>query len=240
MTVDLEPDLRSTNCQSMRFIPGLLDFFDDNKIKATFFTVTSLLERYESEIKEISKKHEIASHSHTHNWLTPANSTWEIKKSKEVLKEHGIKCEGFRAPGFITTENHFKLLQENNYKYDASLSTYFPGRYRNFSLPKKPFMKEGVLEFPMSTFVYPVINSGLSYLKLLHPVSKIFPKPYMFYLHPWEFLKRKEFSPTQSLVGNLLQRNSGKKAWKLFKNYVESSGGQWIGCQDWINRRIKE
>lgn len=239
MTVDLEPDLRSASCQSIKCIPKLLDFFDDEKIRATFFTVTSLLEKYEFEIKEIAQKHEIASHSHTHNRLNPVNAAGEIKKSKELLEEHGIKCKGFRSPGFITTENHFKLLKENNYYYDASLGVYFPGRYRNLSLPKKPFMKEGMLEFPMSTFVYPIINSGLSYLKLCHPLSKMFPQPYMFYLHPWEFLKRKEFPPAQSFGENLLQRNSGKKAWNLFKNYVEKSNGRWLGCQDWIEKNKK-
>ena len=74
MTVDLENDLRSSKCQSITsIVPKLLDYFDDQKIKATFFTVSSLLEKYENEIKEISQKHEIASHSHTHNWLNNHN-----------------------------------------------------------------------------------------------------------------------------------------------------------------------
>ena len=86
MTVDLENDLRSDKCQSINsVVPKLLDFFDDQKIKATFFTVSSLLEKYESEIKEISKKHEIASHSHTHSWLNEKNAEFEIGHSKRLF-----------------------------------------------------------------------------------------------------------------------------------------------------------
>ena len=98
MTVDLENDLRSNRCKSIEIIvPKLLDLFDDQKIKSTFFVVTSLLEKYETEIKEIAKKHEIASHSHTHAWLNNKNVEFEIGESKRKMKEFGINCQGFRA-----------------------------------------------------------------------------------------------------------------------------------------------
>jgi len=236
MTVDLEPDLRSRTCKSMELIPDILDIFDQYKIKGTFFTVTNLLEKHEFEVKEIAKKHEIASHSHTHNWLTKNNSEWEMKKSLETLREYKIQCKGFRASGFITTKNHFKLLNKTGYSYDASLARFLPGRYNNFAMPSKPFLREGIIEFPMSNFIQPSINSGLTYLKLLHPLSKVFPKPDMFYLHPWEFLEKKELINSKSLVGNLLQRNAGKRAIKIFKDYLERCDGKWIGCQDWIKK----
>jgi len=237
MTIDLEHDLRSNRCKSMELIvPKLLNFFDDNNIKATFFTVTSLLEKYESEIKEISKKHEIASHSHTHNWLNERNAEFEIKTSRLKLEEYNIKCHGFRAPGFVTTKNHFELLKKYGYKYDSSLATFFPGRYYNPNLPKQPFIKKGLVEFPMSTFIPPTINSGLTYLKLFHPISKLFPQQYMFYLHPWEFLKKKDLHKSKSTLSLLLRRNSGKKAWGIFTNYVEKADCNWIGCNGWMKK----
>jgi len=228
MTVDLEPDLGSRECKSMvEVVPRLLNYFDDHQIKATFFTVTSLLEKYETEIKDISRKHEIASHSHTHHRLNPVNARWEIEKSKIVLKEHGINAAGFRAPMFITTKDHFTLLKEAGYSYDASLARYLPTRYNHPSLPGKPFVKEGVKEFPMSNFVYPSVNAGLTYLKLLHPVSTVFPKPYMFYLHPWEFLEKKDLKGSA-----LLTRNCGEKAWKIFEKYISRCEGKWVGCRE--------
>ena len=236
MTVDLEPDFRSASCKSMELIPDILDIFDQYKIKATFFTVTNLLEKHEFDIKEIAKKHEIASHSHTHSWLTEKNSEWEMKTSLKLFKDYKIPVQGFRAPGFITTKNHFELLKKVGYSYDASLARFFPGRYNNLTMPKKPFLRNGVVEFPMPTFIPPLINSGLPYLKLFHPVSKVFHKPYMFYLHPWEFLEKRELIANRSLVGNLLQRNNGKKAITIFINYLEKCDGNWISCREWMER----
>src|SRR3989338_4161999 len=110
MTVDLEPDLRSPTgeCKSMtKVVPKLLDFFDDHKITATFFTVSSLLEKHEDMIKDIATKHEIASHSHTHSWLDEKNAEFEIGHSKKVFDNYGLAVQGFRAPKFITTDDHF-------------------------------------------------------------------------------------------------------------------------------------
>ena len=237
MTVDLEPDLNSNNYKSMKFIPKLLDYFDDHKIKATFFTVTSLLEKYESEIKEISRKHEIASHSHNHNSLNSKNVELEIQKSKQILSDYGYNCQGFRAPKFITTKNHFQLLKKYNYQYDSSLATFLPGRYSNLNLKQKPFLKRNLVEFPIPNFIYPSINSGLTYLKLFHPFSKLFPQKYMFYLHPWEFLEKKDLPKSNSIIYNFLSRNSGKNAWKIFTNHIEKNNTKWISCQAWLEKR---
>ena len=234
MTVDLEQDLRSTECKSMeKVVPKLLELFDKYNITATFFVVSSLLDKYSDQIKEIAKKHEIASHSHSHSGLTEENASFEISESKKKFKEYGIEIKGFRAPMFITTKNHFTLLKENGYLYDSSLARYFPGRYINFGMKSKPFIYEGIQEFPMPNFVWPSINSGLSYLKLFHPISKLFGKPYMFYLHPWEFLEKDELN-SNSFIGKLLQRNSGFKAWRIFEDYLKRCKGEWVSCEEWI------
>lgn len=235
MTIDLEPDLGMRECKSItEAVPKLLNFFDDHKIKATFFTVTSLLEKYESEIKEIAKKHEIASHSHTHHALNPVNARWEIENSRKVLKEYGITAVGFRAPMFITTRDHLQLVRDAGYTYDASFARYLPTRYRHLTLLGKPFRTENILEFPTPNFVYPLVNSGLPYLKMFHPISQIFPKPYLFYLHPWEFLEKKD------LKGNsLLTQNCGSKAWNIFENYIKRCEGKWIGCRDWMEKNLE-
>lgn len=233
MTVDLEPNVDFSSCKSMGSVmPKLLNYFDEQKITATFFTVANLLPKYESEIKDISKKHEIASHSQTHQVLNPANAESEIDQSKKMFLEYGHDCKGFRAPQFIITKDHFSLLKKAGYSYDASLARYFPKRYNNPGLPKKPFFREDIYEFPMPSFF--MFNSGLSYLKLFHPVSKSFSKPYLFYLHPWEFLERKELPPATSMVKRLLYRNTGRKAVNIFKNYVERADGKWVGCREWM------
>jgi len=235
MSVDLEPDFRSKYAISLvKVVPKLLDFFDSHNIKATFFTVSSLLERHEDLIREISKKHEIASHSHTHNFLNPVNSSWEINHSKKKFEEYGFKCDGFRAPGFVVTKDHLKIVKDAGYKYDSSIAKYYPGRYNNFGSPSKVYEKDGLKVVPIPNMVYPMIDSGLTYLKAFHPVSKVFAKPYMFYLHPWEFLERKDLVKAKGVSGRLLLRNSGARAVKIFKEYVEKSNCKWTTVRDYI------
>ena len=55
--------------------------------------------------------------------------------------------------------------------------------------------------------------------------------PWAFYLHPWEFLEKKE------LNGNaFLTRNCGRKAWAIFEKYVERCDGKWVGCKEWMEK----
>lgn len=240
MTVDLENDLRSDHCKSIELVmPKLLNFFDDHKITATFFTVTKLLNKYESEIKEISKKHEISSHSHSHSLLNNRNAEFEIKTSMEKMKEYGLKCNGFRAPEFVFHKDFFSLLQKHGYSYDSSLATFLPGRYSNLDLPRMPFLNRGILEFPVPTFIYPSVNAGLPYLKLFHPVSNLFSQRYLFYLHPWELLEKKCLPPTKSVVAFLLKRNSGQKAWQILEEYVTKNETKWVSCKEWMEKNGK-
>ena len=222
MTVDVENDLRSDTCKSMEVIPGLLDFFTERKINATFFVVTSLLEKYESDIKEIARKQEIASHSHTHAWLNKDNAEFEIRQSKKVLEEYGLRCEGFRAPKFITTKNQTELLEKYGYTYDCSRASLLPGKLK-------------FLSGKVASFQIPVMNSGLSYLKLLHPGSKFFPRSEMFYLHPWEFLEKKDLPKSDSPIKFLLKRNAGKKARKMFEEHIDREEDTWVGCREWLH-----
>ncbi len=238
MTVDLEGDIGCGSAKGVEVVPKLLDFFSSHNISATFFVVSSLLEKYEDLVKEIARKHEVASHSHSHKFFQSSEIALdEMSRSFEELSSYGFKVKGFRAPGFVVTKDHFKLLKQVGYTYDSSLARFFPGRYRHLSLPSKPFVRDGVLEFPMPTFVYPSVNAGLSYLKLLDPVSRGFGQPYMFYLHPWEFLEKKDLGGSGGFVHKLLQRNTGAKAWDLFERYVtKKEGVQWVSCERWVEK----
>ena len=225
MTVDLEPDLRSKETKSVELIvPKLLDYFKEQNIKATFFTVTSLLDKHEDIITEISKKHEIASHSHSHAWLNERNAEFEIVNSRLFLQNYGFSCHGFRAPKFITTKTHFELLKKAGYSYDSSFNT------SSFSL-------KTIQDIPSIQF--PAMYSGLTYRKLLHPLSTTFSSR-MFYLHPWEFLKKEDLPKARSLTELLLRRNTGRKAWGIFTNFMEKESEQentsWIGCKDWLEK----
>lgn len=128
LTLDLEYDFETSNLDNLKFIPKILDFFDDNNVKATFFCLGELVKENEDLIKEISKKHEIASHSFSHKRLNKLNDfelEREIKKSKEAFKEININVKGFRAPYFITNKNLWNLLKKYGFEYDSSIANFF-------------------------------------------------------------------------------------------------------------------
>ena len=74
ITVDLEYDWEKKETKNISLIPKLLDLFDSYNIKATFFVLGELIEKNEDCIKEIAKKHEIASHGFSHKNLKKIDS----------------------------------------------------------------------------------------------------------------------------------------------------------------------
>jgi len=217
MSVDLEYDWDSKRSENLSIVPKLLDFFDDNYIRATFFVVTDLIDKNESLIKDISKKHEIASHSCSHSKLNEVSNGQlekEIKNSKKAIESLKIKCKGFRAPLYLIPKNLHRLLKKYGYKYDSSTTrSFFPGRYINLTEPLEPYEKDGIIEIPISTFKLP-IPFGLSYMRLLYPFSKflLLKKPIMFYLHPYELTELKPKKEVPFYVKQLAKRRRGKKS----------------------------
>ena len=109
----------------------ILNLLDNYKVKATFFVLGDIAEKFPNLIKIIYEKgHEIAFHGMSHLPL------WELdyqKMNKEILKFEqiidttlgsNVKIFGFRAPTFSvdnTTKFAFKCLIENKYLYDSSI-----------------------------------------------------------------------------------------------------------------------
>ena len=90
--------------RNMDKIFGLLH---DNKLKATFFVVGWIAEKYPSIIKKIDNLgHEIGSHTHYHQLMynqSKAQIEKDLKKSISTLENiTGKKVKYFRAPGFST------------------------------------------------------------------------------------------------------------------------------------------
>ncbi len=237
MSVDLEYDFEGETTYSLNFIPNLLNFFDDNKIKATFFVLGKLAESHKDLIKEIAKKHEIASHSYSHVNLKKLNEEQleqEIQLSKEAIEKLNIKCYGFRAPFFMTPPALFGLLEKHGFKYDSSISSFFPGRYTNLLTPTKPFKKNNLIELPIPNYLPKLFAAGLPYYRFFYPISKSFTLKYMFYLHPCEFLDKPIGKEIGFFVRQFYKVNKGKKAWSIFKNLIEKSDIDWTSCIDYI------
>ena len=97
--------------RNMDKIFGLLH---DNKLKATFFVVGWIAEKYPSIIKKIDNLgHEIGSHTHYHQLMYNQSKSQiekDLKKSISTLENiTGKKVKYFRAPGFSITEKKSRL-----------------------------------------------------------------------------------------------------------------------------------
>jgi len=179
--------LKSTN--------KILDLFDKYQIKATFFTLGYIAEKFPDLIKKIDNEgHEIASHSYSHLDIRKATEKEfenDIKKSTEILEKiTGKKVLGFRAPYFSIDKKSFwamKILSKY-FKYDSSI---FPVKTPSIEDPKTK-----LIEIPLATDKIPIIGNipiaGGFYLRFLpyfyikYGLNKINNNnnSFIFYIHP--------------------------------------------------------
>ncbi len=166
---------------------------EDNDVISTFFTTANFANSFLEDIKNLSIKHEIASHTYFH-------SDFEINhlhKSKLRLEEIiGKQIFGIRMPRMMQVDPN-EILNAG-YLYDASIHpTFIPGRYCNFDKSRTIFMeKNGLIRIPAS--VTPNFRIPLFWLSfknfpfdlyiyiILQTLRK--DKYVSIYFHPWEFV----------------------------------------------------
>ena len=195
-----------------------------NPVRATFFCLGWVAERYPHLIREIHQQgHEIGCHSYDHRLvygMTPDEFREDIRKSKRLLEDAiGAEVIGYRAPSYSITKNSlwaFEVLIEEGFKYDSSI---FPIRHDRYGIPgweRFPHILQGpgqgLHEFPLSTWQVWGLNlpiAGGGYLRhlpyaLTHNGILAVNKgghPVVIYLHPWEFDReqpREALSPLTS------------------------------------------
>lgn len=114
-----------------------------NPLRATFFILGWIAERYPKLVKEIHRRgHEIASHGYGHQVIyhqTQREFQHDIKLAKKILEDlTGDEVIGYRAPTYsITKETLWALnvLAEEGYKYDSSV---FPIKHDYYGMPSAP------------------------------------------------------------------------------------------------------
>lgn len=185
----------------------LLHLLARRQVKATFFVLGWVAERFPDLVREIeSRGHEIATHGYSHRLLTsltPEEFRADLGRSLEVLARCSRRpVSGFRAPSFSVTRKTWwalEILRASGIRYDSSI---FPvGFHPDYGIPDAPLsahrLPEGVLELPMSCaemFGRKVPCSGGGYFRLFpYPVTRALMRrcnqqgrPVIFYLHPWE------------------------------------------------------
>jgi hypothetical protein len=110
-------------------LPRFLDLFRRAGVRATFFVITSDLDRTEAVRalrQAVDEGHELASHTHTHPYnlraLSDARILDELTRAEDALvRTTGVHPAGFRTPGYNVDTRILRLLTERGYLYDSSV-----------------------------------------------------------------------------------------------------------------------
>jgi polysaccharide deacetylase family protein (PEP-CTERM system associated) len=187
----------------------ILDLFSQHNVKATFFTLGWVAERYPEIVKRIvTEGHELASHGYEHIRVTeqtPEQFRADIKKTKQILEDIGGQAiVGYRAASYSIGANNLwalQVLEEEGHLYSSSI---YPVKHDLYGMPSAPrfsFSPENtrnLLEIPITTLqilnknipcggggffrLYPYFLSKMAY-KYLNSIEH---QPGIFYFHPWE------------------------------------------------------
>jgi len=187
----------------------LLQLFDDAGVKATFFTLGWIAERYPRLIRRIAEAgHELASHGYEHARVdsqTPEAFRADVRRSRRILEEAGgCAVRGYRAATFSVgpkTPWAWRVLEEEGFTYSSSVYPVARDNYGVPDAPRGPYRPDGaqrLTEIPISTvrlFRRNLPCGGGGYFRLLPyglsraAIGRINAgehRPAVFYIHPWE------------------------------------------------------
>lgn len=195
-------------CRVERNVERILAMLAARDVRATFFTLGWIAERYPHVVREIvAQGHELASHGYGHERASDLSQLAfreDITRAKTLLEDlGGVPVRGYRAPSFsIGTGNLWALdeLARAGYRYSSSI---YPIRHDHYGMPDSPRFAYrvaggGLLEVPVTTLRVMNRNlpsSGGGYFRLLpYALSRWMLKrvnqddrePAVFYFHPWE------------------------------------------------------
>ncbi|MFO1431482.1 MAG: XrtA system polysaccharide deacetylase [Candidatus Competibacteraceae bacterium] len=187
----------------------VLALFAEHGVKATFFMLGWIAERYPALLRRIvDTGHELASHGYAHvrvTGQTPAEFYEDIQRSKQLLEDiSGTAVRGYRAASYsIGAANLWALevLQRAGYTYSSSI---YPIRHDLYGMPQAPRFafrpqgEGGLLEVPVTTVTIAgqkLPCGGGGYFRLLpyalsrwamRRVNERDGQACVFYFHPWE------------------------------------------------------
>jgi polysaccharide deacetylase family protein (PEP-CTERM system associated) len=196
-------------CRVEANMERILALFERHGVKATFFTLGWIAERYPQVVRRIvAGGHELASHGYGHlraSDQSRAEFDNDIRSSKALLEDlGGVPVIGYRAPSFsIGHGNLWALdaLREAGYRYSSSI---YPVVHDHYGMPDAPRFAfypqgpDGLLEVPITTVRMGSRNlpaGGGGYFRLLpyalsrwmlQRVNRDDRRSALFYFHPWE------------------------------------------------------
>jgi len=188
----------------------LLELFATGNVRATFFVLGWVAERFPALVRRIAAAgHEVASHGYHHQllyMLTPDQFRDDIRRAKAAIQAaSGQPVLGYRAPSYSVIQSSLwaiDILIEEGYSYDASIFPIHHDRYGIPDSPRHPHVLErahgSLVECPGSTVRLAGVNlpiAGGGYFRQLpyawtrwgiDRVNRLERQPVVFYTHPWE------------------------------------------------------
>jgi len=234
-------------CRVERNVDRILELFDRHRVKATFFTLGWIAERYPDMIRRmIDQGHELASHGWSHVRVTQQNREafrHDVVRTKAFLEDlSGREVIGYRAASYsIGAANLWALdvLEETGHRYSSSI---YPIKHDLYGMPDAPRfafrpMEGDFLEFPVTTVRLGNKNlpcGGGGWFRLvpyagmrwaMQRVNRVDRESTIFYFHPWEI------DPDQP-------KQEGIDAKTRFRHYLnlermESRLNRLLGDFDW-------
>jgi polysaccharide deacetylase family protein (PEP-CTERM system associated) len=206
-------------CRVERNTDALLQMFDDAGIKATFFTLGWVAERYPQLMRRIADAgHELGNHGSNHDrvfTLTPEQFAADIDRARKSIEDSsGALVSGYRAPSFSIDQRTpwaHRVLAEQGYAYSSSVAPVKHDHYGWAEAPRfafRPVAGADLIEIPVTTAEFAgkrLAAGGGGFFRMLpyafsswaiRQVNGDDKRPAIIYFHPWEI------DPDQPRVAN--------------------------------------
>jgi polysaccharide deacetylase family protein (PEP-CTERM system associated) len=211
-------DWDACDCRVERNTDALLAMFEAAGIKATFFTLGWVAERYPALIGRIADAgHELGNHGQKHDRVftfTPQQFAADLERSRKAIEDAaGVAVRGYRAPSFSInprTPWAHEVMAEQGYSYSSSINPIKHDHYGWPDAPRfafHPLPDSELVEIPVTTAMLGkkrIAAGGGGFFRLL-PYSysrwairqvNADARPGIIYFHPWEI------DPDQPRVAN--------------------------------------
>lgn len=196
-------------CRIESNMDRILGLFRERGVRATFFTLGWLAERYPGMVRRIvDEGHELASHGWLHQRVTDLSKEefrQDVLRTKGVLEDTGgVEVRGYRAPSYSIMDRNiwaWEVLHHTGHRYSSSI---YPIKHDHYGMPDaprfafRPFLDGDFLEIPVTTVCLGERNlpcGGGGYFRLfpylyskwgIERVNANDNQSCVFYFHPWE------------------------------------------------------
>jgi len=220
----------------MNGLTAITPLLNQSNIECTLFTTANFAEHFPSTIKELSNKHEIASHTFYHSSFCNDDLLLSRQKLEEIT---GKNVVGLRMPRLkeVAVDDVKKAV----YLYDSSINpTYIPGRYNKLSLPKKIYDEDGLIRVP--TAVTPNFRIPLFWLMFKNAPYSLYKywalqtlKRYGYlslYFHPWEFTDISQYK-LPSYIAKPFGKALLDKLYRLVED-LQKEGSKFVSIENYL------